>query len=201
MPCVNGTIYLVDGQNIKEGIVLLCSDGEWYLVCGDRWSDTEAGVVCSTLGYSAKGSQGAIYLKHIVKLLISVLINLLYSVSINSSFTQDASKISLQDIHCSGNETTLSDCDATEYNPMECTYLAKVICDGMYCPLTIVHVLIASHKITVPCHSNGCNKCVSQEDCLPIPGAQCDCTSDCYSIGTCCPDVGYLRNCFGKKGL
>ena len=57
---MEGTVYLVDGQNIKEGIVLLCSGGVWYSVCGDRWSDTEADVVCSILGYSTKGSQGAI---------------------------------------------------------------------------------------------------------------------------------------------
>ena len=54
---MEGTIYLVDGPNIKEGIVFLCSDGQLYSVCGDRWSEAEASVVCSTLGYSAEGSQ------------------------------------------------------------------------------------------------------------------------------------------------
>ena len=56
---MEGSVHLVDGHNIKEGRVLMCSNKEWYMVCGDRWSDTEAGVVCSTLGYSAEGSQGA----------------------------------------------------------------------------------------------------------------------------------------------
>lgn len=57
--CVEGTLYLVDGRNMKEGIVLMCSNGEWYTVCGDTWSEVEADVVCSTLHYSAETSQEA----------------------------------------------------------------------------------------------------------------------------------------------
>ena len=56
---MEGSVYLVDGHNRKQGTVLMCSNGEWYMVCGDRWSEAEADVVCSTLGYSAEKSQGA----------------------------------------------------------------------------------------------------------------------------------------------
>ena len=55
---MEGSVYLVDGHKINEGIVLMCSNGEWYMVCGDRWSEAEADVACSTLGYFAEGSQG-----------------------------------------------------------------------------------------------------------------------------------------------
>ena len=68
----------------------------------------------------------------------------LHSVSISISFHQEASAFSLQSIDCNGNVTTLSDCNTTKYDPMECTMLAGVICEGMfngYCSLTIVHVV------------------------------------------------------------
>ena len=91
--------------------------------------------------------------KHVI--VYFVLITLLYSVSITGGFIRDANKILPRDIHCSGNETTLSDCDATKYDPMECTYLAKVICEGMRCPLTKVHntdclYVIKSQFLVIP---------------------------------------------------
>ena len=36
---------------MKEGRVQVCDSGEWHSVCGERWSDKEANVACSTLGY------------------------------------------------------------------------------------------------------------------------------------------------------
>ena len=54
--CMEGTVHLVGGHNVKEGRIQICYNGEWHSVCGDRWSEMggEADVVCSTLGYSAK---------------------------------------------------------------------------------------------------------------------------------------------------
>ena len=54
---MEGSVYLVGDHSIKEGIVLMCSNGEWNMVCGDRWSEAEADVVCSTFGYSTKASK------------------------------------------------------------------------------------------------------------------------------------------------
>ena len=125
-----------------------------------------------------------------------------FLVSIKHSFHQDARGFSLQNIYCNGNETTLSDCNITTYDLIECTKLAAVICEGVFSLLTIYSTCCdCMSSITAPCLSNGitdCSKCMSQEDCRPIPDAQCNCTSDCYSSGTCCPDVGYLQNCFGN---
>ena len=54
--CVNNTVHLVGGHNVKEGRVLVCYNGEWHSICSDNWSksNTEADVVCSTLGYSTE---------------------------------------------------------------------------------------------------------------------------------------------------
>ena len=54
--CVNGTVHLVGGHNVKEGRVQVCYNREWHSICSDNWSDMdgEADVVCSTLGYSAE---------------------------------------------------------------------------------------------------------------------------------------------------
>ena len=58
---MEGTTYLVYGRNVKEGKVLICHDEQWYSMCGDSWSEAEADVVCSSLGYSAENGQEANY--------------------------------------------------------------------------------------------------------------------------------------------
>ena len=57
--CVNDTLRLVGGHDLKEGRVQVCYNGEWHSICSDNWSvmDGEADVVCSTLGYSAELGQ------------------------------------------------------------------------------------------------------------------------------------------------
>ena len=49
--CDEGSIRLIGGHSVKEGRVQVCANDEWHSVCGDGWSEREAAVVCSTLGY------------------------------------------------------------------------------------------------------------------------------------------------------
>ena len=70
-----------------------------------------------------------------------MLIVVLFSVSIKTSFVRDSSAVFPEDIDCNGNETTLSNCStsAIKYHPTECRELAGVICEGLLCT---VHYLI-----------------------------------------------------------
>ncbi len=53
--CTNGTVRLVGGSTDREGRVEVCVGGRWGTVCGDGWTDREAGLVCSRLGYPQEG--------------------------------------------------------------------------------------------------------------------------------------------------
>ena len=45
-----------------------------------------------------------------------------------------------------------------------------------------------------PCLSNDCNTCASP-NCVT---EHCNCYSDCYEHGNCCPDVAHVENCLGE---
>ncbi|XP_064397908.1 neurotrypsin-like isoform X3 [Halichondria panicea] len=49
--CREGALRLVGGSSHNEGRVEVCSNGRWGTVCGDGWTEREAALVCSRLGY------------------------------------------------------------------------------------------------------------------------------------------------------
>ena len=49
--CIEGALRLVDGSSYNEGRVEVCSNGRWGTVCGVGWTEREAALVCSRLGY------------------------------------------------------------------------------------------------------------------------------------------------------
>ena len=42
---------MVNGSSYNEGRVEVCSNGHWGTVCGDGWTEREAVLVCSRLGF------------------------------------------------------------------------------------------------------------------------------------------------------
>ena len=51
--CTTGDLRLQG--NLREGQVEVCLNNMWGNVCSHGWNNVIAGVVCSQLGYSARG--------------------------------------------------------------------------------------------------------------------------------------------------
>ena len=54
--CGDGDVRLVDGDSSNNGRVEMCLRQRWGSVSDKGWSAEDAQVVCSQLGFSAKGS-------------------------------------------------------------------------------------------------------------------------------------------------
>ncbi|XP_019850477.1 PREDICTED: scavenger receptor cysteine-rich domain superfamily protein-like [Amphimedon queenslandica] len=62
--CSNGQLKLRGGKYFNEGTVLVCYNNMWGLISDTAWSDGDAKVVCSRLGYRngiAKSIRGSYY--------------------------------------------------------------------------------------------------------------------------------------------
>ena len=55
--CTCGEVRLRGGENYFEGRVEVCFEGQWNTVvlCDDSWSDPDAQVVCSQIGFFSPG--------------------------------------------------------------------------------------------------------------------------------------------------
>ena len=82
-------IRLVGGSSYYEGRVEVNYNGEWGTVCDDGWDDTDAGVVCRQLGFS--------YLRR----------GTAYG---SAYFGQGSGSILLDNVTCTGSESTLANC-------------------------------------------------------------------------------------------
>ena len=52
--CSYGQLRLVNGNTPNEGRVEICINFRWGTVCDDKWTNTNADVVCRQLGYSTR---------------------------------------------------------------------------------------------------------------------------------------------------
>ena len=77
----------MDGANSNEGRVEVYYNGAWGTVCDDLWDDTDAGVVCNSLGFGNTGT----------------------AVSY-AGFGEGTGDIILDDVQCTGSESNLASC-------------------------------------------------------------------------------------------
>ena len=82
-----GTIRLVDGLSSSEGRVEISFNGEWGTVCDDAWDIDDANVVCRSLGFA-----GA------------------FEAVSSAGFGEGTGTIVLDDVNCSGNESSILEC-------------------------------------------------------------------------------------------
>jgi len=80
-------VKLENGSSYNEGRVEVYYNSHWGTVCDDGWDDTDAGVVCRQLGFGSSG------------------------IAIGSArFGQGSGSIWLDNVMCTGNESTLVSC-------------------------------------------------------------------------------------------
>ena len=89
-------VRLVDGSDESEGRVEVYNNGAWGTVCDDSWDDTDAGVVCRSLGFDSGTGVGS------------------------AAFGQGSGEILLDDVSCTGTETNLGDCSNAGFGVHNC---------------------------------------------------------------------------------
>ncbi|KAJ8018280.1 Neurotrypsin [Holothuria leucospilota] len=107
-------IRLADGFSDSSGRVEVFINGEWGTVCDDNWSLENAIVVCRQLGYHNATSA-----------------------PVRAFFGEGSGSIWMDDLQCTGNETSLLECQRPPLGTHNCGHSedAGVVCEGkqIYC--------------------------------------------------------------------
>ena len=106
-PTYNFQVRLVNGSNAAEGRVEVLYDRTWGSICEDEWSIEDARVACRLLGFPSA-----------------------QTVTDGGSFGEGDGPIWLSDVACSGNETSLLNCNSTKWNTSDCDHSQDV---GVIC--------------------------------------------------------------------
>uniref|UniRef100_A0A8C4Q6Q1 Serine protease 12 n=1 Tax=Eptatretus burgeri TaxID=7764 RepID=A0A8C4Q6Q1_EPTBU len=101
-------LKLTGGQDDFRGRLEVFHNGEWGTVCDDQWDDQAAEVVCRQLGLLGK-AKGWTWAR----------------------FGEGSGPIHLDDVQCSGNELSLTDCTHSPWGEHNCEHRedAGVSCD------------------------------------------------------------------------
>ncbi|XP_041484627.1 deleted in malignant brain tumors 1 protein-like [Lytechinus variegatus] len=124
-------VRLVDGSAPNEGRVEVYADGGWGTVCDDSWDDTDATVVCQSLGFESG------------------------TANTNAHFGEGSGDILLDDVSCDGGETSLLECSNPGIGTHNCGHHEDA---GVTClPTELVRLVdgSASNEGRVEVYANG----------------------------------------------
>ncbi|KAL3892089.1 hypothetical protein ACJMK2_004326, partial [Sinanodonta woodiana] len=109
-PPVGLAVRLVNGPNCFTGRVEIWYQGQWGTICDDRWSNTDAQVICRMLGYSTFGAIA----------------------NGSAAYGQGTGPILLDEVICNGWESSIADCSHSNWGQHDCSHSedAAVICGG-----------------------------------------------------------------------
>ena len=104
-------VRLVGGNGVNTGRVEVYYNNTWGTVCDNGWGLNDAAVVCRELGFPGANSS-----------------------SCCAAFGQGTGPIWLDDVRCTGNETSLSSCSHGGWGRHNCSHSedAGVNCQGEY---------------------------------------------------------------------
>ena len=108
--CTNGDIRLGDSA-VLRGRIEVCINGTWGTICDHHWTQEEASVVCSHLGYSPYGIKDRTYVKYFIKLSLCLGAMATKNIYLNYEWP-----IGLFELRCSGNEINIWDCSYNTSN-------------------------------------------------------------------------------------
>ncbi|XP_011408605.2 PREDICTED: deleted in malignant brain tumors 1 protein-like [Amphimedon queenslandica] len=109
-PCANGTVRLYSDSGSyfrRYGRVQVCVNNAWGTICDHFWDKKDASVVCRMLGYSPYGAS-----------------------ALRDSYTEGTWYIHINDLNCTGAESSLWDCPMNGLNDYSCYHYddAAVLC-------------------------------------------------------------------------
>ena len=114
-------IRVVNGDNSCSGRVEIYHNGEWGTVCDDSWDLSDAEVVCRQLGCGKAVRAPP-----------------------QASFGQGSGKIWLDNVGCTGAESSITQCSHRGFGIHNCAHSedAGVVCSGMTYTLFKVYIYI-----------------------------------------------------------